>query len=66
MGILDLTFHDLRRTYVTRLVRAGVPLPTVQAMAGHASIETTLTYRNAVNKDDQRRAEELLEAASAV
>ena len=37
--VSGLAPHDLRRTYVTRLVRAGVPLPTVQKLAGHADIK---------------------------
>ena len=49
-----LTVHDLRRTYVTRLIRAGVPLPTVRKLAGHSSIETTLRYYNWVSDDDLR------------
>ena len=35
----DVTPHDLRRTFTTRLIRAGVPLPTVQKLAGHADIK---------------------------
>lgn len=27
-GVEDVTIHDLRRTYICRLIRAGVPLPT--------------------------------------
>ncbi|MCH8242709.1 MAG: site-specific integrase [Planctomycetes bacterium] len=49
-----ITLHDLRRTYVTRLIRAGVPLPTVQKLAGHSSIQTTLRYYNWVSDDDMR------------
>lgn len=51
-GAKDITIHDLRRTFVTRLIRAGVPLPTVQRLAGHASIQTTLKHYNQVNIGD--------------
>lgn len=44
-----------RRSFV-RLIKAGVPLPTVQRMVGHQSIETMLTYYNAVTDDDLRDA----------
>ncbi len=54
-GISDVTLHDLRRTYVTRLIRAGVPVPTVQDLAGHANIETTLKHYTQVNDEDRRK-----------
>lgn len=52
--VSNVTPHDLRRTYVTRLIRAGVPLPTVQKLAGHADIKTTLEYYNWVSDSDLR------------
>ncbi len=36
--------HDLRRTYTSELLDAGVDLPTVQALVGHARPETTARY----------------------
>ena len=45
-----VTIHDLRRTFITRLIRAGVPLPTVQKLAGHADIKTTLTHYNTIGR----------------
>lgn len=38
------SLHILRHTFVSHLVMAGVDLPTVKKLAGHASIETTLKY----------------------
>ena len=52
--VSHVTPQNLRRTYLTRLVRAGVPLPTVQKLAGHSSISTTVEYYNWVNDDDLR------------
>lgn len=52
----DVSIHDLRRTYVTRLIRAGVPVPHVQELAGHANAETTLTYYNQTTQHDLRDA----------
>ena len=43
-GLTDLTFHDLRHTFASRLVMRGVDLPTVQALMGHKDITMTLRY----------------------
>lgn len=36
--------HDLRHTYASRLVRAGVPIYTVRDLLGHQSVTTTERY----------------------
>lgn len=36
--------HDLRHTYASRLVRAGVPIQEVSKLLGHATITTTMRY----------------------
>lgn len=61
VNLVDVTIHDFRRTYITRLIRAGVPLPTVQELAGHADIKTTLKYYNWVSGADKREAVKLLQ-----
>jgi len=43
-GLTDVTFHDLRHTFASRLVMAGVDLPTVQALMGHKTIAMTMRY----------------------
>jgi integrase len=41
---LDGHIHCLRHTYCSHLAQAGVPLRTIQVLAGHASARTTERY----------------------
>jgi integrase len=50
-------WHDLRHTFCSRLVMAGVPLLEVQQLAGHASYATTLRYAH-LSPDHRRKAVE--------
>jgi integrase len=43
-GIQDASWHTLRHTTASRLIMAGVPLPTVKEVLGHRDIQTTLRY----------------------
>ena len=58
--IADFTFHDLRHTFASRLVMAGVDLPTVQTLLGHKTIAMTLRYTH-LTSDHKQRAVRLLE-----
>jgi integrase len=46
-----LRFHDLRHTFLTRLVRAGNSPQNIQRVAGHASITTTELYTRSSSTD---------------
>ncbi|QQS34000.1 MAG: tyrosine-type recombinase/integrase [Acidobacteriota bacterium] len=49
-GIEGLTFHDLRRTFITRLSVKGVPLAVAGKLAGHSTLATT--QKHYVSIDD--------------
>lgn len=56
----DVSLHTARHTYLTTLVKAGVPLPEVQQIAGHANIATTMLYVHVCGTDAARKAAEVL------
>lgn len=54
--IPSFTPHDLRRTFITRLLEENVDLNTVRQLAGHSDVSTTVKY--------DRRDEECQKVAS--
>jgi len=58
-GIEGLTFHDLRRTFGTRLIERSVDIVTISKLYGHSSV--LVTQRNLHPRDTlSREAVELL------
>lgn len=58
-GLSEMTTHDLRRTFATRLLDKGVDISTVKNLMGHSSIATTTLY-------DRRGEEAMRRAADSV
>jgi integrase len=66
-GVPAIRFHDLRHTFATRLVQAGVDIITVQHLLGHAKISMTARYAHSPNNARiaaVRRLDELFHSQS--
>lgn len=58
-GLSRITFHDLRHSYATAALRAGVNPKVVGARIGHANVGFFLeTYVHVLHKDDREAAEQ--------
>jgi len=55
LRLKDFTFHDLRHTFASNLVMAGVPVNTVKELLGHKTLAMTLRY-SLLSPDHKRSA----------
>jgi integrase len=54
--VRQVTFHELRHTFGTRMAAAGVPLRTIQHWMGHADAKTTQVYAHYQPSDAEAEA----------
>jgi integrase len=62
-GVGHVTSHQLRHTYATALVNAGVSLQSLMALLGHASAEMSLRYGRLFDKTVRAEYERALDLA---
>lgn len=64
-GLRPIGWHTLRHTFASHLVIRGAPLPVVQKLLGHSSIEMTMRYTHLAPSTLQT-AIDLLDPAAAL
>ena len=55
-GVKDVTFHGLRHTAATFMIKNNVPISAVSGVLGHAQISTTLNIYTHVIEDTKKTA----------
>ena len=61
LGMQGITFHSLRHTAATFMIKSNVPISTVSAVLGHANITTTLNTYTHVIEDTKQEAIQVLD-----
>ncbi len=59
-GIENLTFHDLRHAFATRLIDAGADIITVMELMGHSSVRMTQRYTHSSRERKERAIEAMV------
>lgn len=59
IGLIGVSSHSFRRTGLTKMYKAGVPLPLLQKRSGHASLSNLALYLD-IDRDEVDAAGELL------
>ena len=59
LNISQITFHDLRATFITQMLRNGVSTSKVMSIVGHSSLRTTEGYLRLCGKDVEGATEAL-------
>jgi len=59
IGITSVRFHDLRATFITRMLSQGVSLAVVMAIVGHSQLSTTQAYLRLAGLDIKGATEKL-------
>lgn len=54
-----VTSHDFRRTFITRMLRAGVDPFTVRRLVNHKKVETTMIYDRRTDDEDRQAVQRL-------
>lgn len=62
-GVAHVTFHGLRHTHITHLLRSGVPVHVVSARAGHANPSVTLNIYAHLMPGQQEAAAAIADAS---
>ena len=63
-GIEDVRLHDLRHTFASHAAMAGVPIPVLSRLLGHAQLRMTLRYAHVSDREIEAAAERIGNALS--
>jgi site-specific recombinase XerD len=59
LGIPRFGWHSLRHTFSTYVGNSGVPLPVLQYLLGHTSVETTMIYTHPLLEAARKAVEQI-------